>query len=66
MPVGGCAVSDAISNPELILKGLDKRWPAETVSRPRVSRKHLCHPWLELCQWPTISAAFTSAPLAGL
>ena len=35
MPGGGVRISDAFSNAELILKGLEERWPAETVSEPR-------------------------------
>ena len=30
-----CAISDAISDVELILKRMDERWPAETVSELR-------------------------------
>ena len=31
-PARECAISDAISNAELILKRIDERWPAETAS----------------------------------
>ena len=34
-PARECAISDAISNAELILKRIDERWPAEKVSELR-------------------------------
>ena len=34
-PARECAIADAISNAELILKSIDARWPVETVSEPR-------------------------------
>lgn len=34
-PARECAIADAISNAELILRRIDERWPTETVSEPR-------------------------------
>ena len=34
-PARECAISDAISNAELILRRIDERWLAEKVSEPR-------------------------------
>ena len=34
-PARECAIADAISSAELILKRIDERWPAEAVSEPR-------------------------------
>jgi len=34
-PARECAISDAISNAELILKRIDERWPADTVTELR-------------------------------
>ena len=36
-PARECAISDAISIAELILRRIDERWPVETVSEPRRS-----------------------------
>ena len=34
-PARECAISDAISNAELILRRIDEHWPGEKVSEPR-------------------------------
>ena len=36
-PARECAISEAISNAELMLRRFDERWPAETVSEPQVN-----------------------------